>query len=194
MVQARRGDIPALGSLLAVYRGYLTLLAQTQISRRLQGRADASDLVQEAMLEAHRHFGVFRGTTVPEFAAWLRSILAGSIANHVRRHLGTKRRDARLERALAVEMSDTSCVLDQGLAANITSPSEQAVNHEATLQLAGALESLPPHYRDAIVLRHFEGLPFADVARRMGRSVESVEKLWVRALGRLRRTLGESHA
>jgi RNA polymerase sigma-70 factor (ECF subfamily) len=188
---ARDGDGAALGSLLGIYRRYLSVLARTQISRRLQGKADASDLVQETLLEAHRHFRDFRGTSEGEFIAWLRSILAGLIANHVRRYLGTKRRDARLERALATELSDASGVLGAELAADVSSPSEQAVNHEASVQLAGALEMLPDHYREVIMLRHLEGLPFAQVAERMGRSVESVEKLWVRALARLRQTLGE---
>src|SRR6266404_6272812 len=87
---ARSGDEEAHGELLAAYRPYLTLLAQTQISRRLQGKADAADLVQEAFLEAHRHFNGFRGQTDAEFSVWLRSILAGVIANHVRRYLRTK--------------------------------------------------------------------------------------------------------
>ena len=177
---ARDGDGAALGSLLGIYRRYLAVLARTQISRRLQGKADASDLVQETLLEAHRHFRDFRGTSEGEFIAWLRSILAGLIANHVRRYLGTKRRDARLERTLATELSDASGILGAELAADISSPSQQAVNHEASVQLAGALEMLPDHYREVIMLRHLEGLPFAQVAERMGRSVESVEKLWVR--------------
>ena len=147
--------------------------------------------MQETLLEAHRHFRDFRGASEGEFVAWLRSILAGLIANHVRRYLGTKRRDARLERTLATELSDASGILGAELAADVSSPSEQAVNHEASLQLAGALEMLPDHYREVIMLRHLEGLPFAQVAERMGRSVESVEKLWVRALARLRQTLGE---
>ncbi len=191
---ARDGDGHALGSLLDVYRRYLSVLARTQISRRLQGKADASDLVQETLLEAHRHFRDFRGVSEGEFVAWLRSILAGLIANHVRRYLGTKRRDARLERTLAVELSDASGILGGELAADDSSPSEQAVNHEASIQLASALEMLPEHYRDVIMLRHLEGLPFAQVAERMGRTVESVEKLWVRALARLRQTLGASQA
>lgn len=190
LVSARGGDRKALGALLDIYRRYLAVLARTQISRRLQGKADASDLVQEALLEAHRHFQDFRGTSQGEFVAWLRSILAGLIANHVRRYLGTKRRDARLERTLAVELSDASGVLGNELAADASSPSEQAVNHEASVQLAGALEMLPAHYREVIMLRHLEALPFAQVAERMGRTVESVEKLWVRALARLRRQLG----
>lgn len=190
---ARDGDGTALGSLLGVYRGYLSVLARTQISRRLQGKADASDLVQETLLEAHRHFPDFRGASEGEFIGWLRSILAGLIANHVRRYLGTKRRDARLERTLLVELSDASGVLGAELAADCTSPSQQAVNREAAVQLAAALEMLPDHYREVIMLRHLEGLPFAQVAERMGRTVESVEKLWVRALARLRQALGDKH-
>jgi RNA polymerase sigma-70 factor (ECF subfamily) len=188
---ARRGDDAALGSLLAVYRHYLAVLASTQIGRRLQGKADASDLVQETFLEAHRHFANFRGATEFEFSGWLRSILAGLIANHVRHYLGTKRRDARLERALAVQLDDMSDTLDRGLAADIKTPSQEAVNREATMRLSKALDLLPPHYRRVILLRQLEGLPFAQVAEQMGRSVESVEKLWVRALAQLRESLGE---
>ncbi len=185
------GDRDALGALLGLYRQYLMLLARTQVGRRLQGKADASDLVQEACLEAHRHMQQFRGTTEAEFAAWLRSILAGLVANLVRRYLGTKQRDARLEQALVVELNNTSYVLDRGLVAGVSSPSEQAVKREASVQLADALEHLPMDYRQVIILRHLEGLPFAEVARQMGRSVDSVEKLWVRALARLRKALGD---
>src|SRR6202011_188028 len=124
---ARHGNAAALGELLAIYRRYLPLLARTQIGRRLQGKADPSDLVQEALLEAHRHFPQFRGASQGEFAAWLCSILAALISNHVRHFLGTKRRDARLERALVVELSNTSCVLDRELAAAISSQSDQAM-------------------------------------------------------------------
>jgi RNA polymerase sigma-70 factor (ECF subfamily) len=60
---------------------------------------------------------------------------------------------------------------------------------EQALQLAGALEDLPEDYREVILLRQVEGLPFAEVARRIGRSEDSVQKLWVRALDRLRRVL-----
>ena len=58
--------------------------------------------------------------------------------------------------------------------------------------LANALETLPEHYRRVIILRHLDGLPFSEVASQMGRSVDSVEKLWVRALSRLRQSLGEN--
>jgi len=188
--RAQSGDKAALDMLLMVSRKYLMRLAATQIGQRLQGKADASDLVQDALLEVHRHFGQFRGTTEAEFGVWLRTILAGLVANHVRRFLGTKQRDAQLEQAIAGEIKNSSCVLNRQLAAAIGTPSEEAVKHEASLQLVNALESLPEHYRQVIVLRHLECLPFAEVAQRMDRSLDSVEKLWVRALSRLRELLG----
>jgi RNA polymerase sigma-70 factor (ECF subfamily) len=187
---AQRGDHEALGALLAMHRRYLALLARTQISRRLQGKVDASDLAQETLLEAHKHFPIFRGTSEAAFTAWLRSILAGLVANHVRRYFGTQQRDARLERSLAIEIDGTSCALERGVVAAIASPSENAVRREAALLLADALELLPDHYRQVILLRHVDGLSFAEVAARLERSVDSVEKLWVRALARLRKTLG----
>src|SRR5262245_40989200 len=73
---ARAGDGAALGRLLELYRGFLTLLARVQIGRRLKSKVDAADLVQETFLEAHRHFGRFRGTTEGELTGWLRQILA----------------------------------------------------------------------------------------------------------------------
>src|SRR5262245_28097254 len=97
--RARDGEREALGALMERFRAYLTILARTQIGRRLQGKADAADLVQETFLEAHEHFGRFRGRTEAEFLAWLRSILAAVVSNHVRRYLGTQQRDARLEQA-----------------------------------------------------------------------------------------------
>src|ERR1700681_3528978 len=89
---AQSGDQQALGQLLELYRNYLAILARLQIGRRLQGKADAADLVQETFLDAHRNFGRFRGTTEGEFAAWLRQILAGRLAMLVRRYLGNQRR------------------------------------------------------------------------------------------------------
>jgi RNA polymerase sigma-70 factor (ECF subfamily) len=184
---AQNGDGPALGELLSVYRSYLSFMAGLQINRRLRGKADASDLVQETCLEAHRHFDQFRGQTEAEFIAWLRTILAGLTANHVRKYLGTKQRDARLERSLAVELENASEVFDRNLPAAGVTPSQQAVRRESSVLLADALEQLPEDYRQTIILRNFEGLPFAEVATQMGRSVDSVEKLWVRALAQLRK-------
>jgi RNA polymerase sigma-70 factor (ECF subfamily) len=87
----------------------------------------------------------------------------------------------RLEQALQVELDQSSQALDRGLVARLSSPSHQAARREQAAWLAG---------RDVLVLHHLEGCDFAEVARRMGRSVEAVKKLWARALARLRRSVG----
>jgi RNA polymerase sigma-70 factor (ECF subfamily) len=189
--QARAGSGVALGQLLEMYRSYLSLLARLQIGRRLQGKVDPADLVQETFLEAHRNWTQFRGMSEGELVQWLRQILASRLSELIRRYLGTRRRDVRLERELAGELDQSSHVLDRGLVAPQSSPSQQAARREQAVLLADALERLPEDYREVIILHHMEELSLPEVARRMGRSEHSVEKLWARALARLRRTLGE---
>ena len=189
IARARHGDVPALGELLAQYRAYLVFLARSQLHHNLQAKADPSDMAQEVCLAAQDGIGEFQGGSPEEFAAWLRGILGKVIAMHVRRYLGTHKRDPRLELGLDQRLADASGFLQSGLAGDATSPSQHALRQEACLQLADALEALPADYRQVIMLRHLEGLPFADVARHMGRSIDSVEKLWVRALSKLRSQL-----
>jgi RNA polymerase sigma-70 factor, ECF subfamily len=189
---ARAGNRPALGQLLELYRNYLVLLARLQIDRRLQGKADPSDLVQETFLEAYRDFPCFRGTTEAEWTGWLRQILVSNLANLVRRYRGTQARDVNLERDLAVAVDESSEALGVALSDPITHPGDRASRREQSLLLANALEHLRRDYRDAIILRHLEGLSFPEVAQRMGRSVDSVKKLWARGLARLRGSLGGS--
>ena len=186
LARARAGDRDALGRLLATYHDYLSLLARIQVGRRLQGKVDAQDLVQEACLKAHRHFARFRGRTEREWTAWLRQILATTAANLVRRYLGSQGRDPRLERELADAFDQSSRCLEGGFALPHSTPSQQAARREQAVILAAALARLLDEYREAVILRHLEGLSFPDVAARMGRSVDSVKKLWARGLARLR--------
>src|SRR5438477_10002440 len=97
ILEGKSGSEAALGSLLELYRNYLRLLARVQIGRRLQGKLDASDLVQDTFLEAHRNFRLFQGSEEPQLVCWLRQILAGRVANLVRHYFGTQGRDVRLE-------------------------------------------------------------------------------------------------
>jgi RNA polymerase sigma-70 factor (ECF subfamily) len=190
LLQAREGDSGRLGELLECYRRYLSILARVQLGQRLQGKLDASDLVQDVFLEAHRHFPQFAGTTEGQFLAWLRQILAATMANLIRRYLGTQGRDIRLERELANELAHSSRVLDGALVAQVSSPSQQASKREQAVLLADALTELPEDYREVVLLRNLHGLSFPEVAERMGRTVDSVEKLWLRALIRLRQKMG----
>lgn len=189
---ARDGDAAALGRLLEAYRTYLVFLARSQLHQHVQAKADPSDIAQEVGLAAHRGIRDFRGETPEEFAGWLRGILSNVLAMQLRRYLGTKKRDARIEHTLNRGLASASSFLHSGLAADMTSPSQQLVRNEAFLQLAAALEELPEHYRQVIVLRHIDGLAFADVAASMERTVDSVEKLWVRALAKLKKSIEET--
>jgi RNA polymerase sigma-70 factor, ECF subfamily len=189
---ARAGDADAQGRLLEDYRNYLTLLARLQLHRTLRGKADAADLVQETFFKACREFEQFRGSTEAELLGWLRQILARTVSNFMRHYLGTRGRDVRLERQLADELDRSSAALGPALAARLSSPSEKAARREQAVALANALESLPPSYREVIILRHLTELPFPEVARRLSRSVDSVKKLWVRGLARLRDELEDA--
>jgi RNA polymerase sigma-70 factor, ECF subfamily len=189
---ARAGDGSALGQLFELYRGYLELLARLQIGRRLQGKVDAADLAQETFLQGHEHFAQFQGTSERELVGWLRQILASRMEKLIRHYCGTQRRDVRLERQLAVELDQSSHLLDQGLVASGSTPSQRAVRREQAVLLANALRQLPDDYREVLILHHLQGLSMLAVAHRMGRSLDSVKNLWLRGLARLRHLIGDS--
>ncbi|MBW3542343.1 MAG: sigma-70 family RNA polymerase sigma factor [Planctomycetes bacterium] len=187
---ARRGEDAALGELLELYRNYLHLLARVGIDRRLRGKMSPSDVVQETFLQARRGFEQFQGRTEQELMGWLRQILVSRLAMLVR-HYRAQRRNVRLERTLEAELKHSSAAWGESLPARGPSPSHSAARREQAVLLADALAELPPKYREVVVLRHLEGLPFAEVAERMNRTLPSVKNLWTRALARLRQLLGD---
>lgn len=190
LAEAKAGSSDALGLLMERYRNYLVLLARIRVGR-LRGKLDVEDLLQEVSLEAHRDIARFRGSTEREFLTWLRQVLSAIFSNQLRHYFGTKRRDLRRERSIADVLERSSDALEHGLIAPHTSPSQQAAKQERSVILADALEALPEHSREVLILRHIEGLSFPEVARRMGRTEDSVKNLWARALARLRQTLGD---
>src|SRR5206468_4219894 len=121
--EARGGNSVTLGRILDSYQNYLRLLAKLEIGRRLQGKVDASDIVQETFLEAHRQFSGFHGHAEAQLTKWLRTILAGTLANVVRRYVGTQARDIRLEMELAAELDQSTCALGAMLVDQHSSPS-----------------------------------------------------------------------
>ena len=140
---------------LEKYRPYLVLLARMNLGQALQGKFDASDVVQLTLLEAHRKREQFRGQSEAEMAAWLRQILVFAIAD-VRRDFNTAKRDVARERALAASIDGSSCQLE-ALAAQQSSPSQRAVRHENMLRLAAALLQLPEDQRHAVELEASSG-------------------------------------
>jgi RNA polymerase sigma-70 factor (ECF subfamily) len=189
---ARAGSNSCLGRLLTLYGNYLKLLVAAQLDARLRTRVSPSDIVQETFFEAHRDFAQFRGQTSGEFVAWLRKIVVNNILRVVEQHVQTEKRDVRREVSLEEigrRLEQSTVRLETLLAAETDSPSGCAVRREHELLLANGLAQLPRDYREVILLRHVEGLPFEDVAARMERSAGAVRMLWLRALKTLRETV-----
>jgi RNA polymerase sigma-70 factor, ECF subfamily len=171
------------------YRSWLGLLARLQVEPRFRAKFDASDIVQQTLLEAVKDWPKFRGGTEAELAAWLRQILAHVLLHEVRRYGGAERRDIGREVSLEEALAESSRRLGAALAAPGSSPSERAGRHELELRLADALARLPADYAEIILLRNVEGLSHEEAAGRMGRGAGAVRMLWVRALARLRQEL-----
>jgi RNA polymerase sigma-70 factor (ECF subfamily) len=184
---AKTGDEQSLGVLLSSYERYLQVLAEVQIGRALRGKVDACDIVQETFLEAHRSIRRFEGNESYQFVAWLKSILSARLANTIRRYLGTEARDIRLEQRIKDELDQSSLSFGAMLIDPNSSPSQHIAGVEQTVLVTEAILRLPNDYRQAIMLRHVEGMSFPEIAIAMERTVDSVEKLWLRGITQLKR-------
>jgi RNA polymerase sigma-70 factor (ECF subfamily) len=191
LAAARQGDAQQRERLFQACRSYLNVVARTHVRTRLQAKADASDLVQLTLLEAHRDFDRFAGRSEGEWLAWLRKILAHNAADLVRRYAGTGKRQAQLEVPLAQPGDGSQAVGAPEPAARDATPSQQIVCRDRQLRLAAALESLADDHREVIMLRNFERLPFDEIAGRMQRSRPAVQMLWSRALKKLQEAMQE---
>jgi RNA polymerase sigma-70 factor, ECF subfamily len=178
------------GETLERYRDYLRLLARLQMPAHLQGKLDPSDVVQQTLLRAFERLEQLRGQNEAQVAAWLRQILASILANAVR-DLGRQKRDAALERSLERSLEHSSARLEAWLAAEQSSPSEQAVRNEQVLRLARGLTSLPESIREVVVLRHCQGWSLEDIGRHLGKTRPAVASLLRRGLKQLREYLRE---
>jgi RNA polymerase sigma-70 factor (ECF subfamily) len=179
------------GRLLEPFRAYLRLLARLHLAPQLRSKLDPSDVVQQSLLQAYQALDQFRGRSEAEWAAWLRQILARNLAQAVR-DFGRAKRDLAREQSLQAAMDASSARLEAWLAAEQSSPSQQAEQGEQTLRLAAALEQLPEAQREALELQHWQGLSLAEIGEYLGRSPEAVAGLIKRGLKQLRLLMQES--
>jgi RNA polymerase sigma-70 factor (ECF subfamily) len=189
LAQARQGDARALDRLFGMCRNYVAIIARTQVESRLRAKVDASDLVQQTLLEAYRDFPRFQGATEAEWLGWLKRILTHNAADFIRRYHQTDKRQAAREVAL-VNPNDSQA--PDGLA-NIAgddeTPSQALLRKERELQLADALARLSPDHCEVIVLRNLQRLSFDEVAQRMERSRPATQMLWMRAIHKLQEVM-----
>lgn len=172
------------------YRSYLILLARAQLDPRLGCRVDASDIVQQTLMEAHAKQAQFRGQTSADRGAWLRQILAHNLADALR-GISRAKRDLHRQRSLEASVDQSSMRLGELLAADQSAPGDRLDRDERAVQLANAMAELPEAQREALVMQYWQGMPLAQIAAQMSRTPAAIAGLLKRALKQLRHELCE---
>jgi RNA polymerase sigma-70 factor (ECF subfamily) len=188
--RARQGDESARNHLFAAGRGFAAVIARVQLHRRLETKVDPSDLVQQSLLEAHRGFDDFHGQTPGDWLAWLKQIVTRNVLDADKHYRGAARRDLRREVSQAA-VGDSNGTANWSPVDPAATPSQLLSGCERDLRLAEAIERLPDDYRQVILLRNVEQLPFDQVASQMDRSRGACQMLWMRAVDQLRTLLQE---
>jgi RNA polymerase sigma-70 factor (ECF subfamily) len=189
--QAVRGDQRALRELLGRHRERLRRMVALRLDRRLQGRVDPSDIIQEACLDAARRLPEYqKGPTMP-FFLWLRLLAGQRLMDEHRKHLGAAARDAGREISLyrGALPETSSAALAAHLLGRLTTPSQAAIRAERKIRLQEALNSLDPIDREVLALRHFEELSNGEAAALLGLDKSAASKRYARALIRLKEIL-----
>jgi RNA polymerase sigma-70 factor (ECF subfamily) len=181
---AREGRQEALSDLLEMHRNYLRLLAASCLRRDMQGKADPSDVVQETLLKVHENFRQFRGTTEPEWLAWLRQILVRQLTD-IQKGFLCQRRQVSRERSLEILVDRSSAMLCNLVPAPGPSPSKEAQRREAAALVADAIAELEPGDRDVVILRNLHELDWNTVGEKTGRSPDAARMLWARVMQRM---------
>ena len=182
----------ASGPQVERFREYLCVLARAHVHPRNASRIDASDLVQQTLLEACQQQHQFRGKSDAELAAWLKQMLVHNLADALR---GCERdkRDVRRAQSLEARIEDSFCRAEDWLAAVQASPSQQAIRFEELLRLADGLAQLPDDQRESVVLHHLQGWSLAQMAEHLGRSESAVAGLLHRGLKNLRKLMADAN-
>jgi RNA polymerase sigma-70 factor (ECF subfamily) len=183
-----RGDERALSELFARHRERLRRMVRLRLDRRLQGRVDASDVLQEAHLEVARRAGEYIARpTMPPFL-WLRFLTEQALLGLHRHHLGARMRDAAQEVSLrrCGPPQATSVSLAEMLLGRLTSPTLAARRAEMQIRLQEVINAMDPLDREVLALRHFEELTNGEVAQVLGLSRSAASQRYLRALARLK--------
>jgi RNA polymerase sigma-70 factor, ECF subfamily len=186
--RAAQGDQAAWGALLVRSRDRLRRMVALRLDRRLQGRVDPSDIIQEAYIDASARLAEYARQPDMPFFLWLRFLTGQRLVRVHRQHLGAEMRDVAREVSLyrGTLPAATSAALAAQLLGRDTRPSEAAVRAERSIRLQEALNSMDPLDREVLALRHFEQLSNAEAARVLGLQEGAAAKRYVRALKRLR--------
>jgi RNA polymerase sigma-70 factor (ECF subfamily) len=185
---ARHGDESALAILFERHRDRLERMVRLRMDSRLQGRVDPADILQDAYLALRGKFPQYGADPHMPFYLWLRLEVGQKLVDVHRFHLGTKMRDAGQEVSLhrGALPQVTSLSLAEHLLGKLTTASHAAMRVELKLRVQEALNSMDPHDREVLILRHFEELTNAEAAQILGIKPSAAVNRYVRALKRLK--------
>jgi RNA polymerase sigma-70 factor (ECF subfamily) len=187
------GDQHAAGTLFARFHERLLKMIRLRMDRRLKGRVDSEDILQEAYLDATQRLKDYAAHPPMSFFLWLRFLAAQKLIDAQRHHLGVEKRNAELEVSLyrGPMPEATSASLAAQLLGRLTSPSRAAIRAETQLKVQEVLNNMDSIDREVLVLRHFEHLTNNEVAELLAISKAAASKRYVSALKRLKETLSE---
>jgi RNA polymerase sigma-70 factor (ECF subfamily) len=185
---ARNGDETALAVLVERHRERLERMVRLRMDRRLQGRVDPADVVQEAYLAVRGKFSQYQTDSRLPFFLWLRLEVGQKVVDIHRFHLGTQMRDAGQEVSLhhGALPQVTSVSLAEHLLGKLTTASRAAMRAELKIRVQEALNSMDPQDREVLILRHFEELSNVETAQVLGIKPSAACNRYVRALKRLK--------
>jgi RNA polymerase sigma-70 factor (ECF subfamily) len=191
--RVRAGDREAVNELFIRDRERLRRMVGMRLDGRLQARIDASDVIQDAFLEAATRLPDYLNDPKLPVFLWLRLVVGERLCELHRHHLGAQMRDAGREVSLGrpAAPAASSAALAAQLLGKHTTPTQAVLRAERTLRLQEALNSLDPMDREIISLRHFEQLSRAEAAQALGIGEEAAGKRYIRALKRLKDLLAD---
>lgn len=184
----KRGDREALSLLFSQQWDRLWRIVNFRMDRRLLGRVDPDDVLQEAYLAAAGRLEHYHQESSLLPIVWVRLILLQTLTDIHRHHLGAQMRDAGREIDLAGcrYPQSTAVSLAALLVGNLTSPSQAAVRAEVLEQVEQAISLMEPLDREVLALRHFEELGNNEVAEVLGIQPKAASIRYIRALKRLK--------
>lgn len=193
VVSACQGNAQAMAELFDHFRPRLRRMVEVRIDPRLNGRVDASDVLQETCLDVIQGAKDYAKHEDFPFFLWLRLMTGRRLMNTHRKHLGAQKRNAAREVNRVRNAPDaTSMSIADFLVGNITSASQVVQREESRQKLVAALDEMDPVDREVLTLRHLEELSNNEVAQELGLSKAAASNRYVRALTRLKAILSES--
>jgi RNA polymerase sigma-70 factor (ECF subfamily) len=190
---AKAGQADAAGQLLDRHRESLRRMIELRLDRKIKQRIDASDIVQEVMIEANRRLQTYLDDPVMPFHLWLRQMARDRIIDAHRRHRGSVKRSVDREQAMVAPAALDRSTME--LAAQLCdpelTPAAAATMHELQRRFQAALETMDDHDREIVLMRHFEQLSNQDVAKALGLTEPAASMRYLRAIRKLRKMLAE---